>query len=127
LSTSASPLMAIVLSTKWACFQGFDGTSIKGEARGLATFADVVIHDRTFSEANEYAIRTHDPAFEDGNDAGDNLNASRVTALLGLRAGAALAREPSSPGLRRVRRPPFPANPTTFTVFARQRPSAAED
>jgi hypothetical protein len=42
-------------------FQSFDGMVIKGEARGMARFANIVVYDCTFNEGNQHAIHILGP------------------------------------------------------------------
>jgi hypothetical protein len=47
-------------------FQSFDGMVIKGEARGMARFADIVVYDCTFNEGNQHAIHIIGPSQKEG-------------------------------------------------------------
>ena len=64
-------LQPTTLQLRSMYFQSFDGMIIKGEARGLAKFADILVYDCTFNEGNQHAIHIHGPArreaFEDDN------------------------------------------------------------
>jgi hypothetical protein len=58
-------------------FQSFDGIVVRGDARGMARFADLVVYDCTFNEGNAQAIRISGPAqkegFTDGMNADHNV------------------------------------------------------
>jgi hypothetical protein len=47
-------------------FQSFDGMVVKGEARGMAKFADLFIVDCTFNEGNQHAIHILGPSPKEG-------------------------------------------------------------
>jgi hypothetical protein len=55
-----------VLQLRSMYFQSFDGMVIKGEARGIAKFADIVVYDCTFNEANQQAIHIMGPTANEG-------------------------------------------------------------
>jgi hypothetical protein len=55
-----------VLQLRSMYFQSFDGMVIKGEARGIAKFADIVVYDCTFNEANQQAIHLIGPTSNEG-------------------------------------------------------------
>jgi hypothetical protein len=55
-----------VLQLRSMYFQSFDGMVIKGEARGIAKFADIVVYDCTFNEANQQAIHIMGPTSQEG-------------------------------------------------------------
>jgi hypothetical protein len=57
-------------------FQSFDGIVVKGEARGMARFADLIVYDCTFNEANQHAIHIMGPTQKEGfaDQVGDDRN-----------------------------------------------------
>jgi hypothetical protein len=51
-----------VLQLRSMYFQSFDGMVIKGEARGMAKFADIIVYDCSFVEGNQHAIHILGPS-----------------------------------------------------------------
>ncbi|KAK8860483.1 hypothetical protein M9Y10_012148 [Tritrichomonas musculus] len=62
LVTLLQSLQPTVLQFRSMMFQSFDGMVIKGEARGFARFADVMIYDCNFNEGNQHAIHIEGPS-----------------------------------------------------------------
>ncbi|OHT01304.1 hypothetical protein TRFO_31889 [Tritrichomonas foetus] len=55
-------LQPTVLQFRSMMFQSFDGMVIKGEARGFAKFADILIYDCNFHGGNQHAIHIQGPS-----------------------------------------------------------------
>jgi hypothetical protein len=74
------PLVELVQSTlphalhlRSMYFQSFDGLILKGEARGMTRFADILLYDCTFNEGNSAAIHIIGPSQTENlaDDVGD--------------------------------------------------------
>lgn len=62
LVTLLQSLQPTVLQFRSMMFQSFDGMIIKGEARGFAKFADIMIYDCNFEGGNQHAIHIEGPS-----------------------------------------------------------------
>ena len=55
-------LQPTTLQFRSMMFQSFDGMVIKGQARGFAKFADILVYDCNFQGGNQHAIHIEGPS-----------------------------------------------------------------